>query len=72
MEELRSELEPYQKYGLSVSAGVVVQPMIRSYERIYQCTDKILYQAKEKGKDQYLLHYCPGVCTEENRKKQTV
>ncbi len=69
MEELRRELEPYQKYGLSVSAGVVVQPLIRSYERIYQCTDKILYRAKEKGKDCYLLHYCPGVCIEKNRRE---
>ncbi len=47
----------YDNYKVSGSIGVAVFPKdATSYEELYKCADKALYQSKLKGKDCYTLY----------------
>lgn len=47
--------ESYQSCGLSISIGAVFVNEALSFEELYKEVDEALYQAKEKGKSQYVI-----------------
>lgn len=48
-----------QTYRVSISVGAVfLTPEVSNYEELYQCVDDALYQAKQMGKNRYVIHIC--------------
>lgn len=56
----------YAKYQVSISVGAaVITSEISDYEKLYQCADDALYEAKKAGKNQYVIRCCKAQCQEE-------
>ena len=68
LDKIHVELvEYYQTYGLSASIGIVyIDRRIRSFEELYRCADKALYQAKKNGKNRYYINIENKRCLEGN------
>ena len=68
LDKIHVELvEYYQTYGLSASIGIAyIDRRIRSFEELYRCADKALYQAKKNGKNRYYINIENKRCLEGN------
>lgn len=68
LETIQMELsEYYRKYGLSASIGIAyIDHCIRSFDELYRCADKALYEAKRSGKNCYFINDENKRCLEGN------
>lgn len=67
-DKIHTELKRYcETYGLSASIGIAyIDHRIRSFEELYKCADKALYQAKRNGKNCYYVNVENKRCVDGN------
>lgn len=64
MERLKEEMNAIRlsKGGVTCSVGVIPVEGGAAIDELYQRADRLLYEAKQKGKDQFVLSGRKDIC----------